>query len=64
MNHLLLDIYKAAELSLLLIANILAHKVATDSWTHSFSSLLFLLMYINCTKGFHCDIPIHAYKVL
>jgi hypothetical protein len=24
---------------------------------------VFLLVYINCTKGFHCDISIHAYKV-
>jgi hypothetical protein len=24
----------------------------------------FLLVYINCTKQFHCDISIHVYNVL
>jgi hypothetical protein len=24
----------------------------------------FLLAFINCTEGFHCDISIHAYNVL
>jgi hypothetical protein len=24
----------------------------------------FLLAYVNCTKGFHCDISIHLYNVL
>jgi hypothetical protein len=26
--------------------------------------LFYLLAYINCTKGFHCNISIHAYNVL
>jgi hypothetical protein len=28
------------------------------------SLLLYLLVCINCTQGFHCDISIHAYNVL
>jgi hypothetical protein len=30
----------------------------------SFSHFSFLLAYINCPKGFHCDISTHAYTVL
>jgi hypothetical protein len=44
--------------------------VATN-WLHANFCLViysvsasFLLVYINCTKGFHCDIFIHEYNVL
>jgi hypothetical protein len=44
-----------------------AERVLKHSpWVHDLllTSFFSLLVYVNCTKGFHCDISIHAHHAL